>query len=205
MNELINLGTSLTIFGALVDSRVADLSENILDVWIWVIEDLINKLLFRVFGLNLRLRNRCSFDFELHCHLSLKTCNLCPSILEVLLHGGHAIMRPNSIDMNRLLTCLAVDLLLAALLVTVEFHILAQDSKAASEFAWLNNFFTGVEMLDCSLVAVDTFTGVIRALEFHVHHVLFHSSVHLSPLNLVVAEAFLWATFVFLGPRSNAG
>ena len=132
LNELINLRTSLAIFGGLIVSSVTNLSENVLNVGIWVVKDLINKLFFRVFfwvfDRNLRLSDGCSLDVMLQYHLSLETYNLCSSFVEVFLHGGHAVMRTSSIDMNSLFTCLAVDLLLATLLVTVEFHIFAKDS-----------------------------------------------------------------------------
>jgi hypothetical protein len=105
--------------------------------------------------------------------------------------------------MNCLLTCLTLNLLLAALFIAVEFHILPKDSEATSKRAWLEDFLTRANMLNCFLVAINTVAGVIGALELHLHHVLFHSSVHFSPIDLVVTKALLWATFIFLCPRCD--
>jgi len=112
-------------------------------------------------------------------------------------------MGTSSVDMDVFLTSLTNSLFFAALVITVEFHILTKEAQTTTESAWLNDPITLGNMVYSFLVAVNTLAGLVRALKLHLLEVLLHSSMHFSPLDFVIAKAFLWAALIFLSPWSD--
>jgi hypothetical protein len=135
----------------------------------------------------------------------LKFSNFLSCLLQIFLQGSDAVMGFFSVDKDRLLTCLALDFLIAALFVAMEIHIFSKESEATSLLAWLNHSIAGFNMVESLSIAINALALLIGTLELHLHQILLHSSVHFSPLDFLVAEAFLWAAFIFFSPWSNAG
>ena len=109
-----------------------------------------------------------------------------------------------SVDMNLLLASLALSFFLATLAITVEIHIFAEDAKTAPESARLEHLIALLNVGNGFLVAINALTSVIATLKLQIHQVLFHSPMHLSPLDSVVTEALFGATVIFFGPRRDA-
>ena len=114
-------------------------------------------------------------------------------------------MLARSVDVDGFLACFTLNLLGAALLIAMELHIFSIDSKPASELTWLKNLFACFNMLKSLLIAIDTLTLVVGALELEIHQVLFHSSMHFPPFNSLVSKTLFRAAIIFLSPWGNTG
>lgn len=113
-------------------------------------------------------------------------------------------MRAFPVDEYSLLTGLALNFGHGALALAVEFHILAIKPKSTPLLARLENSVTLGNVSHGIPIGRHIITIVVCASELHLLQVLIHPPVHVSPLHLVVALAFLGATVVFRSPWLNA-